>query len=128
MTTLYVVRPDQRGIAAYPCHDSVQHPVRGVEHGWAERPLGEPGEGWAAHTCTVRVGTVCAHDWLCTGDLRLAQLVDGLYGATDREREAVVRYLRATDGALDYRACAHAVEVGAHHWGKNTGTSTEEGR
>ena len=82
--------------------------------------MGEPGAEWAAHACTVRVGTVCAHGWLCTDDLRLAQLVDGLYGAADREREAVVRFLRTTGETLDWRACNHAaqlVEAGAHHWG-----------
>lgn len=128
MTTLYVVRPDKRGIVAYPCHN--MHPVRGVEHGWTERPMDEPGAGWSAHACTVRVGTVCEHDWLCTDNLRLAQLVDNLYGAADREREAVVRYLR-TRGTPDWRSfdyAAELVEAGVHHWESSTDTHNKDGK
>lgn len=87
MSVVYVVRPDQRGVATYESW--------GIEHSWmtpprldvfsAEQPFLPP----AVQRCTVRPNSVCEHGWVCTDNRDVAVLVDELCG----ERSLVVAFL-----------------------------------
>ena len=89
MSTVYVVRPDVRGVYYY---DGL-----GIEHAQMTTPMIDtfsveqlPFLQTTVQRCIVRPNSVCEHGWFCTDNRDVAAMVNELRG----ERAAVVAWLR----------------------------------
>ena len=106
--TVYVVRPDERGVCTY---DSW-----GIEHAHMTTPMidifsvEEPFLQTTVQRCTVRPNSVCEHGWFCTDNRDVAVMVDKLR----KERAAVVVWLREEYDTHSTQHAALHIERGEH--------------
>jgi len=103
--TVYVVRPDERGVCTY---DSW-----GIEHAHMTTPMidifsvEQPFLQTTVQRCIVRPNSVCEHGWFCTDNREVAVMVDKLR----KERAAVVAWLR--EGLTQLGQQTRLVSLGA---------------
>lgn len=110
MSTVYVVRPDVRGVYYYDgwC----------IEHACMTPPslnifsVEEPFLQTTVQRCTVRPNSVCEHGWFCTDNRDVAVMVNELRG----ERAAVVALLRKEARRMQEMHGARYAAVALRHF------------
>lgn len=115
MSTVYVVRPDVRGVYYYDGW--------GIEHAQMTTPMidtfsvEQPFLQTTVERCIVRPNSVCEHGWFCTDNRDVAAMVNELRG----ERDAVVAWLQELsasslnhDPVEELQYAARSIKRGEH--------------